>query len=25
LDQLLNDIIADDIQRLAANQLNLFD
>ncbi len=25
LDQLLNDIIVDDIQRLAANQLNLFD
>ncbi len=25
LNQLLNDIIADDIQRLAANQLNLFD
>lgn len=25
LDQLLNDIVADDIQRLAANQLNLFD
>jgi hypothetical protein len=25
LDQLLNNIIADDIQRLAANQLNLFD
>lgn len=25
LDQLLNNIITDDIQRLAANQLNLFD
>ncbi|MDB5928225.1 MAG: hypothetical protein JWN13_7161, partial [Betaproteobacteria bacterium] len=25
LDQLLNNIITDDIQRLAASQLNLFD
>ena len=25
LDQLLNDLVTEDIQRLAANQLNLFD